>query len=380
LPSVPARSKVVPLIRSPQGTGIQVADAPAVRRLSGALELPVAQIRPDAQQPRRNWQHEDGERRLDELVRSIKEFGVLQPLLVGAETVADDGATYYPLIAGNRRLVAAKQAGLVTVPAMVRDAPATQVRILQLTENLQRQDLSPLDEARAYQELMDLEQWSPPQLAERLHLSETLVRNRLHLLDDQVLADAVEKRQIAASTARQILQLPDEERARFRARVERGEHIQTNDLAVARARLRAEGVPHPRRSPRPALPLAQPMPSPGPAMAPGEPLARVEASPVQAVSYPGASSMAPAEIEHGVQEEGTSEALPTRSLAYLLESADPRALALLRQLAHHGEMGDVDTQVLPLATRLLHELLRLGIAEDLSCRVLFAALWGEAHG
>ena len=74
------------------------------------------------------------------------------------------------------------------------------------------------------------------------------MRNRLHLLGDQVLADAVERRQIAASTARQILQLPDEERVRFRDRVAAGERIQTNDLAAARARLRAAGVPHPRRS------------------------------------------------------------------------------------------------------------------------------------
>jgi ParB/RepB/Spo0J family partition protein len=378
LPSVPTRSKPKPLIRAPQGAGVQVVDVPAVQRLAGALELPVDQIWADAKQPRRNWKHDDGEQRLDELVRSIQAFGVLQPLLVGAETVAGDGTAYYPLIAGNRRLVAARRAGLATVPAMVRDAPATHVRILQLTENLQRQDLSPLDEARAYQELMDLKQWSPPQLAGQLHLSETLVRNRLHLLDDQVLADAVEKRQIAASTARQILQLPDEERAHFRARVEDGERIQINDLAVARARLRAEGVPHPRRSPRPALPLAQPMPIPAPVMTPALVPVSVEGPPLQQATDADDPVVVTVAIEHGAWELENEEVPSADGLAPLVANADPRALALLRQLAHFGETSSVDMQVLPLATRLLGELLRLGMMQDLSCRALFALVWGDA--
>lgn len=408
---MPGRSSrtPIPVMRTPQGAGVQVVEQPAVRRLAGALELPVAQIRHDEGQPRHDWKHDEGEQRLDELARSIREFGVLQPLLVGAETAGTDGAAYYPLIAGNRRLVAARRAGLATVPALVRDAPATQVRVLQLTENLQRQDLAPLDEANAYKELMDLEQLSAPQLAARLHLSETQVRNRLHLLDDQVLADAVARRQIAASTARQVLQLPDEERARFRDRVAAGERIQINDLAVTRARLRAEGVPHPRRTPRPALPLAQPMPLVAVPERPADGTMRLEslapagvpAPPVPATDrvLPQADRAAP-EIasEHrlpagvdattdgapgpapGIEGARDGAAPAPDGLAQLVASADPRALAMLRQFAHYGEARGVDPRVLPLATRLLGQLLREGIAADLSCRALFATIWGDGHG
>ena len=116
------------------------------------------------------------------------------------------------------------------------------------SSNLQRQDLAPLDEARAYQELLDIQKCSPRQLAALLHISDQQVRLRLRLLSDQVLADAVERRQIAANTARLIQQLPDEEQEPFRERVRQGERLQENDLAAVRARLLAEGAIHPRRT------------------------------------------------------------------------------------------------------------------------------------
>jgi ParB-like chromosome segregation protein Spo0J len=121
------------------------------------------------------------------------------------------------------------------------------VRILQLIEHLQRQDLSPIDEAHAYQELMDLEELSPPRVAERLHISAQQVRDRLRLLADQALADAVEWREVSAAGAREIAKLPDEAIAGFRARVEKGERLQTHDVATARARLQQQGVVNPRR-------------------------------------------------------------------------------------------------------------------------------------
>ena len=137
-------------------------------------------------------------------------------------------------------------AGLQTMPVMIRDAVAVRVQVLQLTENLQRQDLEPLEEARGYKALMDVEDLSPPQLANRLHITAQHVRDRLRLLDDQVLADAVVRRQIAASVARAIQQLPDEQYAHFRARVQAGEHLRGSDLAQARAQLAARGYVNPR--------------------------------------------------------------------------------------------------------------------------------------
>ena len=373
--------RAVPEIRPPQGAGIRGGEHPEVRRLQGALELPIDQIRPDGGQPRRDWQHDEGDARLADLAGSIREFGILQPLLVGTERVGPDGVPYYPLIAGNRRLIAARQAGLSAVPALVRDTPGPELRVLQLTENLQRQGLAPLDEGRAYRELMDLETLSPPELATRLHVSETLVRNRLHLLDDQVLADAVERGQIAASAARQILQLPDEERSRFRDRVIAGEHVRTNDLATARARLRAEGVPHPRRSPRPALPLGPPPPLPPPP---------VLQEPVEAhgpSGIPGSISEGEDEDEEkhrpgAGQAEGPGQAgggpvgSQPDALEQMVAAADPGALELLRRLARHGGAGGMEPRFLQPAVLLLGDLLRHGIDADIGCGALFGLIWG----
>lgn len=217
------------------------------RRLAGAMEVPIDQVIPDPGQPRRDWVHDDGERRLAELADSIREFGVIQPLLVREEGTLPDGRQQYAIIAGGRRHAAALRAGLALVPVVIRGEESTRIRILQLVENLQRQNLSPLDEARAYQELIDLEGLNPPALADRLHVSAQHVRDRLRVLADQVLADAVERRQISNTAAREIMKLPDEEVQRFRDRVVAGERLQTNDVAAARARLAAEGVINPRR-------------------------------------------------------------------------------------------------------------------------------------
>lgn len=230
----------------PRTTSQAVAGA-TERRLIGALEVPLEQVLPDPTQPRRDWAHDDGERRLAELAASVEEFGVIQPLLVREEGTLADGRQRYVIIAGGRRREAAERAGLASLPVLVRGEEALRVRVLQLVENLQRQGLSPLDEARAYQELIDLEGFSPPALAARLHLSAQHVRDRLRVLADQVLADAVERRQISATAAREITKLPDDEVLTFRGRVLAGERLQTNDVAAVRARLAASGIVNPRR-------------------------------------------------------------------------------------------------------------------------------------
>jgi len=217
------------------------------RRLPGAMEVPIEQVSPDPGQPRQDWEHNGGARRLDELTESIREFGVMQPLVVREDGTISDGRQRYLIIAGGRRYAAARRAGLVTIPVVARSEESSRVRILQLVENLQRQDLSPIDEARAYQELIDLENLSPPTIAARLHLSAQHVRDRLRVLGDQVLADAVERRQISATAARDIMQLPDGEYMALRVRVLNGEAIQSSDVDTVRGRLSAAGVVNPRR-------------------------------------------------------------------------------------------------------------------------------------
>lgn len=217
------------------------------RRLPGAMEVPIEQVSSDPGQPRQDWEHNSGARRLNELTESVREFGILQPLVVRENGTIGDGRQRYLIIAGGRRYAAALRAGLATVPVVARGEESSRVRILQLVENLQRQDLSPIDEARAYQELIDLEKLSPPMIAARLHLSAQHVRDRLRVLSDQVLSDAVERQQLSATAARDIMQLPDDEYMAFRARVLNGEAIQSSDVATARGRLSAAGIVNPRR-------------------------------------------------------------------------------------------------------------------------------------
>src|ERR687885_1310133 len=215
------------------------------RGLTGALSVPIEQIAPDPGQPRSAMDPQ----RLQELAASIAAEGLLQPIVVREAGFRDDGRTHYVIVAGARRHAAAQQAGLTRVPVLVRESDGASLRVLQLTENLHREDLSEVDEGRAYQELMDLENISPRGVAERLHISDQQVRDRLRLAADQVLADAVSCGQIAASTAREILKQPDALREEFRARVATGERLQGSDLTRARDQLRANGQPPPRRNP-----------------------------------------------------------------------------------------------------------------------------------
>ncbi len=272
---------------APQFANRPSTEGPRTPPLAGALMVPLACVLPDPDQPRQNWTHGDGAQRLDELVASIEEFGVLQPLLVRRDESYTDATPRFRIIAGGRRCAAAARAGLATIPVIVSKEPAERVLVLQLIENLQRQDLAPMDEARAYEALMDLEKLSPPAMAERLHISAQKVRERLRLLADQVLADAVERRQISATAARDIARLPDEQVAQFRKRVADGEVLQSNDVALARAQLAAQGIVNPRRKGPPTLlsPLKKqaslvstPMTLPPPATQPARELIGVEMS------------------------------------------------------------------------------------------------------
>ena len=246
-----------PVLQMPQARHVRGGPQATERRLVGAKEVPLDQVLPHPQQPRKDWEHAEGSRRLEELAASIREFGVLQPLLVSEDGALEDGRQCYRIIAGGRRRLAAERAGLSVLPVVVREA-TDRLRLEQLQENLQRQDLSPLDEARAFQELLDLGRQSPPEVAARLCISAQHVRDRLRLLADQVLADAVERRQISASAAREIMKLPDDEMLAFRERVACGEQLRTNDVATARARLAAAGIVNTRRKGAPLPPQSPP--------------------------------------------------------------------------------------------------------------------------
>jgi ParB family chromosome partitioning protein len=153
------------------GALIPSGDAGAAPTL-GLLEIPTASIRPNAHQPREYFDEEA----LNALAESIREVGVLQPVLVRE---ADDG---YELIAGERRWRAARRVGLQTVPAIIRvadDALALQQAIV---ENVQREALDPLEEAAAYQQLIEDFQLTHEDVARRVGKSRVTVTNYLRLL------------------------------------------------------------------------------------------------------------------------------------------------------------------------------------------------------
>lgn len=175
---------------------------PGASQEGGLLEIPVAAVVPNPKQPRIEF----AEEALAALARSIREVGVLQPIVV---RVRDGG---YELVAGERRLRAARLAGLPTVPAIVRESDDTDALREALIENIHREDLSPLELAAAYQELMEELGTTQEEVAERLGCSRSQVANTIRLLSlpgdvQQLLAEG----RLQAGHARALLGLPHDE-------------------------------------------------------------------------------------------------------------------------------------------------------------------------
>lgn len=141
-------------------------------------EVDISDVVPNPQQPRTVM----GEAALAELTESIRMHGVIQPLLVSLET-AEDGSTVYQLIAGERRLRAAQAAGLTSVPVTIRQTTPQELLELAIIENVQRADLSPLEEAVAYQRLVLEFDLTQREVAERVGKSRVAITNTMRLMD-----------------------------------------------------------------------------------------------------------------------------------------------------------------------------------------------------
>lgn len=168
---------------------------------SALVELPVTSLRPNPDQPREHFDEET----LASLAASVRELGVLQPVLVRQAT---DGS--YELIAGERRLRAAKRAGLTTIPAIVRDADRAGSLEQALVENLHRQDLNALEEAAAYSQLIEDLGLTHEQVATRVGKSRVSITNSLRLFQ---LPPSVQKLvasgELSGSHAKALLGTPD---------------------------------------------------------------------------------------------------------------------------------------------------------------------------
>jgi ParB family chromosome partitioning protein len=200
----------------------------------------VGAIRPNRRQPRKRLDSES----VSELAESVRVQGVVQPVLVRP---AGDG---YELIAGERRWRAARSAGLATIPAVVREAEDRDALLLALVENVARENLSAVEEARAYATLLDEFGLTLGDVAERVGRSKPSVSNRLRLLDlpEDVLA-LVERGQLTEGHARAVLAVPDHEERRRLARriVRQGMSVRAAERAArwagARARPRTVTAP-----------------------------------------------------------------------------------------------------------------------------------------
>ena len=171
-----------------------------------AVKLKLNEIEPNRDQPRKTFD----ETALSELAESIATHGVIQPLLVRPMT---DGS--YQLIAGERRWRASRMAGLTEVPVVIKEMSDSEAMELALVENLQREDLNPIEEAKGFELLMQTYSLTQEQAAQRVGKSRPAVANAMRLLSlpDSIL-EMVEKGLISAGHARAILPVTDEEKAK----------------------------------------------------------------------------------------------------------------------------------------------------------------------
>ncbi len=203
---------------------------------SGPLEIAIASIEANPRQPRRQFDHG----MMDDLIASVKAHGILQPLLV---TRKPDGK--YTLVAGERRLRAATLAGLLQVPAVVRETTDQERLELALIENIQRQDLNPLEEAHAYEELHRSFHLTQEEIAKKVGKSRSQVSNTIRLLQlpDQMQQALLDGR-LSASNARTLLALESEpERMRLFEAMVAGRYT----VREAEEQVGAKGRARPRR-------------------------------------------------------------------------------------------------------------------------------------
>lgn len=173
---------------------------------NGAVELSINEIEPNRGQPRKSFSEEA----LRELADSIAQHGLLQPILV--RPLLSGG---YQIVAGERRWRASRMAGLTTVPVMIREMTDSEVMQLALIENLQREDLQPLEEARGYQALMDEYQFTQDEIAGTVGKSRPTVTNALRLLNlPEDVAQMLENGEMSAGHARTLLSFKSEEAMR----------------------------------------------------------------------------------------------------------------------------------------------------------------------
>jgi ParB family chromosome partitioning protein len=237
------------MVRRGLGKGLSALLSQSELERNLVQEIPIAQIHPNPYQPRRVFDEDS----LRELADSIRQVGVLQPIIV-----RQDGIEEYTLVAGERRLRAAQMAGLESIPAIVRTPSEQQMLEMALIENLQREDINPMDAALAYKHLMDEFGLTQEQVAIRVGKSVPAISNTLRLLQlPAYIQDSIRNGLISEGHGRALLMVKDPVQQR-----QLWQQITTDGLSVRATELRARELrsveqpinPEPRSYPLPASP------------------------------------------------------------------------------------------------------------------------------
>lgn len=208
---------------------------------AGAVELGINDLEPNRTQPRQSF--DDGA--MTELADSIAQHGVLQPILV--RPLLSGG---YQIVAGERRWRASRMAGLTTVPAVIRDLTDSEVMQLALIENLQREDLKPLEEANGYKMLMDNFEFTQEEIAKTVGKSRPAITNALRLLNlPEDMQNMLEHGEMTAGHARTLLSFKNEDQMKAAARRVTMEGISVRELEKMAKRANEE---KPEKADKPA--------------------------------------------------------------------------------------------------------------------------------
>lgn len=217
---------------------LMLDDQPELREDIPYRTLPLYKIEPNPDQPRRDFDPEA----LESLAESIRLHGLIQPL-----TLRQGKNGYYQIIAGERRWRAARMAGLTEVSAVIIEADDQKTMELALIENLQREDLNPIEEALGYQSLMENYAMTQEQAAERVGKSRPAVANALRLLNlSAPVLELVQSGKLSAGHARAVLTIKDEKK-----QLQAAQKIIALGLSVRQAELLCKNMTKPPEKPRP---------------------------------------------------------------------------------------------------------------------------------
>jgi ParB family transcriptional regulator, chromosome partitioning protein len=221
-----------------RGLSALIPDTPTLAPGERALEVDIDLLQPNAHQPRQRMD----DSKIDELARSIRSYGVIQPIIVRR---LDRG---YEIVAGERRWRASQRVGLLKVPIVVRDVPDDRRLAVALIENIQREDLNPIDEAQAYRRLADEHHLTQEQIAEAVGKDRSSIANHVRLLRlPEEVRGAVASGVLSMGHARAILSLTDDA-----AQVRVGREVLRRQLTVRETEALVRRSARPPAAERPA--------------------------------------------------------------------------------------------------------------------------------